>query len=294
MLWHPWPGPASAVVGEVDRAARLPGAPVLRETMRTNNGRPALERWCLTRGEGGIHGRISRGRGGHQGGCRGEALGAVTKSGLRWCMLTEWRQGRHGPGSEIQRGPMTRGATASTSMVTRAVQIEDRVASVTGGSGLRQGIGVLRQGTWQRRGRVKWEARPWLRAPCFLQVQREGRELNPSDGLTNTRRSGAMAALVMTRREVRKERGRKKRKEGRQGARPAWQSWSWSAGVEATGDGGMSMSSGRRGIEWSSGSGAGWPGVEDEVDRWLLWEEMRRGSGRIPRERVVEIGRAHV
>ena len=81
MLWHPWPGPASAVVGEVDRAARLPGAPVLRETMRTNNGRPALERWCLTRGEGGIHGRISRGRGGHQGGCTGEALGAVANRG---------------------------------------------------------------------------------------------------------------------------------------------------------------------------------------------------------------------
>ena len=30
----------------------------------------------------------------------------------------------------------------------------------------------------------------------------------------------------------------------------------------------------------------GWPGAEDEVERWLLREERRRGSGRIPRERV--------
>ena len=35
------------------------------------------------------------------------------------------------------------------------------------------------------------------------------------------------------------------------------------------------------------GSGdAGWPDAEDEVELWLLHEEMRRGSGRIPRERV--------
>ena len=81
MLLHPWRGPASAVVGEVDQAARLPAAPVLREPTRTNSRTPVLERWCSTRGEGGIHGRRSRGRGGHQGGCTGEALGAVANQG---------------------------------------------------------------------------------------------------------------------------------------------------------------------------------------------------------------------
>ena len=79
--WHPWRRPTGVAVGEEDRAARLPAALVLREPTRMNSRRPALQRWCSTRGEGGIHGRRDRGRGGHRGGCRGEALGSAAARG---------------------------------------------------------------------------------------------------------------------------------------------------------------------------------------------------------------------
>ena len=48
--WHPRRGLAVAAVGEADRAARLPA--------RTNSRRPALERWCSRRGEGGRVGAV--------------------------------------------------------------------------------------------------------------------------------------------------------------------------------------------------------------------------------------------